>query len=56
MKTVDVDALVKEAGKLWEEMPDGEELQAIVKQWELEDEQNGVNYAYALIDWEKDTE
>ena len=37
-------------------MPEGEELQAIVKQWELEDEQNGVNYAYALIDWEKDTE
>lgn len=37
-------------------MPDGEELQAIVKQWEKEDEQNGVNYAYALIDWEKDTE
>lgn len=37
-------------------MPEGEELQAIVKQWEKEDEQNGVNYAYALIDWEKDTE
>ena len=37
-------------------MPEGEELLAIVKQWEKEDEQNGVNYAYALIDWEKDTE
>lgn len=37
-------------------MPEGEELQAIVKQWEKEDEQNGVNYVYALIDWEKDTE
>ena len=37
-------------------MPEGEELQAIVKQWEKEDEQNGVNYAFALIDWEKDTE
>ena len=37
-------------------MPDGEELQAIVKQWEIEDEQNGVNYAYALMDWEKNTE
>ena len=37
-------------------MPEGEELQAIVKQWEKEDEQNGINYAYALIDWEKNTE
>ena len=35
-------------------MPDGEELQAIVKQWELEDEKNGVNYQFALIDWEKE--
>lgn len=26
MRLIDADALVKEAGKLWEEMPDGEEL------------------------------
>ena len=26
MRLVDADALVKEAGKLWSEMPDGEEL------------------------------
>lgn len=35
-------------------MPEGEELQAIVKQWEIEDEKNNVNYAYALADWEKE--
>lgn len=37
-------------------MPEGEELQTIVKRWELEDEQNNVNYAVALVDWEKDME
>ena len=35
-------------------MPEGEELQRIVQQWEKEDEQNGVNYQFALIDWEKE--
>ena len=37
-------------------MPDGIELQAIVMQWEKEDEKNGVNYAIALMDWEKSLE
>ena len=35
-------------------MPEGKELQDIVKQWEIEDEQNNVNYQFALIDWEKE--
>lgn len=35
-------------------MPEGKELQDIVKQWEIEDEKNNVNYQFALIDWEKE--
>lgn len=35
-------------------MPEGEELQKIVMKWVAEDEQNNVDYKFALIDWEKD--
>ena len=37
-------------------MPEGKELQGIVAKWEEEDVKNNVNYQFALIDWEKDTE
>lgn len=37
-------------------MPEGKELQGIVAKWEEEDVKNNVNYHFALIDWEKDTE
>ena len=36
-------------------MPDGKELQELVKKWEEEDEKNKVNYGLVLADWEKDT-
>ena len=35
-------------------MPEGKELQEIVTKWVLEDEQNNVDYKFALINWEKD--
>ncbi len=35
-------------------MPEGEELQKVVMKWVAEDEQNNVDYKFALIDWEKD--
>ena len=36
-------------------MPDGKELQQLVKKWEEEDEKNKINYGIVLADWEKNT-